>query len=75
MGKWVPMSRQRVSGIEARGSMSGEMENLKIRIEGAVNEVVEFYMKWGGEMMEFKCTIPEGGSTIIDLAMKKCVIE
>ena len=77
MSKWVPWSRQRMSNIETRGvfGMDGQMENLRITLQGAVDEVIEFYMAWGGDMMEFKCVVPVGGSVVIDVAQKKCVNE
>ena len=72
MDKWVPMSRQRVKNIETRGGV-GNIDNVKMEIEGAVGETVNFYMSWGGEMIEFKCEFYEGGTRIIDLKDRSCI--
>ena len=72
MDKWVPMSRQRVKNIEVLGNIANA-DNVKMEIEGAVGETVNFYMSYGGESIEFKCEFRGSGTRIIDFRERTCV--
>ena len=72
MDKWIPMSRQRVKKIQAYGQ-KGMITNVKLEVEGAAGEIVDFYMSWGGEIIKITCTFYEGGSRFLDFKDRNCI--
>ncbi len=67
LGKFVPMSPQRVTGITI------DQEDVHIRLGGGVRERLTFTYIWDNKTYQATCVIGESGTALIKIAEGQCL--